>query len=89
MLFHSGMFGPGITMVPQEFTPKDIMQLKIFDDNYVLPPECEINDPELPYCQLDGLYKIFPTYYNQIEPYDHMNEHCPSKAPFYERPDGC
>lgn len=27
--------------------------------------------------------------FSTIEPYDHMNENCPSKAPAYERPHGC
>lgn len=83
------MFGPDITFIPQEFTPRDIMELKIYDDKYQLPEVCKMNDPDLPYCQLSGIYKIMPTYYNIIEPYDHMNEHCPTKAPFYRRPDGC
>lgn len=88
MLYHGGALGD-ITVVPQEFTPRDIMELKIYDKNYVLPAECAQNDPHLPYCQLDGLYEIAPVYYNAVEPYDHMNEHCASKAPQYLRPAGC
>lgn len=83
------MFGEDITLLPQEFSPRDIMQLKIYDADYELPEECRINDPDLPYCQLNGDYKVPSKFYNQVEPYDHMNEHCPSKAPLYIRPEGC
>lgn len=91
VLYHGGMFGDDkkIKLVPQEFTPKDVLQLNIYDKDYKLPPECEANDPDLPYCQLDGLYKMQTKGYNSLEVYEHMNEHCPSKAPTYVRPDGC
>lgn len=39
MLYHGGALGD-VTIVPQEFTPRDIMELKIYDKNYVLPTEC-------------------------------------------------
>jgi hypothetical protein len=89
LYFHGGMFGSNITIVPQEFTPNDVMSLAIWDKDYVLPAHCKTNDSDLPYCQLDGMYKVLPKHYNIIQPYDHMNEHCPIKAPMYKRPNGC
>lgn len=89
MLYHGGVFGEGITIVPQEQTPRDVMEMSIWDKDYVLPDVCKQNDPDLPYCQLDGIYEINPKFYNQVKPYDHMNENCPTKAPIYKRPDGC
>jgi hypothetical protein len=88
MLYHGGALG-NITISPQEFTPRDIMELNIYDKNYVLPDECKENDPHLPYCQFAGLYELTPDYYNTVDPYDHMNENCPSRAPEYLRPDFC
>jgi hypothetical protein len=89
MLYHGGIFGEGVTIIPQEQTPRDVMQMEIWDKDYVLPDVCKQNDPDLPYCQLDGLYEINPKFYNNVKPYDHMNENCPSKCPKYDRPDGC
>lgn len=89
MLYHGGALGSDLTITPQEFTPRDIMELNIYNKDYVLPDECKQNDPELPYCQLDGLYEIEPTFYNNVNPYNHMNEKCPTKAPKYEKTEGC
>lgn len=36
-----------------------------------------------------GTHRIVLDGYNTLEPYDNMNEHCPSIGPEYERPDGC
>ena len=84
------MFGDNIKLVPQEFTPRDIGELKIWDSEYKLPEECQINDPDLPYCQTGGIYKITAGYYNRLEPYSHMNEKCATHAPTYIRqPEGC
>jgi hypothetical protein len=74
---------------PQEFVPRDIYQLNIFDLDYKRPKACKIADPDLPYCQIIGKYQINLNGYSTIEPYHHMNENCPSMAPHYERPDGC
>jgi hypothetical protein len=86
MLLHGGALGD-ITLVPQEFTPRDIMELNIYDKNYVLPTECKENDPHLPYCQLDGLYEIESTHYNKLDAYNNMNESCDCQAPGYVRQD--
>lgn len=86
--YHGGLFGD-LTILPNEFTNQDVFSVKVYDKDYELPPECKENDPELPFCITSGIYKVDPRTFNQIEPYSHMNERCPSKAPFYFRPDNC
>ncbi len=79
----------GKKLVAQEFTPNDIYNLKIYKTSGI-PKECSENDPYLPYCQVLGRYALLPfKYYNSVEPYDHMNERCPSIAPAFDRPAGC
>jgi len=72
-----------------EFTPKDIYQMAFFDSNPVLPQSCMDNDPDLPYCQLTGKWKVDLPGYNSIEPYPLMNQNCESIAPEYVRTNGC
>lgn len=72
-----------------EFTPKDLYQLDFFDKNYQKPKVCQEADPELPYCQIMGKYKIDLPGYSTIKPYAHMNEKCPSMAPDFFRPAHC
>jgi len=64
MLYHGGIFGEGVKIIPQEQTPRDVMEMGIWDKDYVLPEICKNNDPHLPYCQLDGLYEVSPKFYN-------------------------
>ena len=85
---HGGLFGD-MTILPQEFTNEDIFSIKVYDEDYVLPAECQTNDPGLPFCITSGIYQIDPRNFNKVEPYSHMNEKCPSKAPFYYRPSNC
>ena len=86
--YHGGLFGD-MTILPNEFTNEDIFSIKVYEDNYTLPPECQANDPELPFCVTSGIYKVDPRNFNKVSPYSHMNEACPSKAPFYRRPERC
>jgi hypothetical protein len=86
--YHGGLFGD-MTILPNEFTNEDIFSIKVYDENYTLPTECQQNDPELPFCVTSGIYKVDPRNYNKVAPYSHMNEACPSKAPFYRRPERC
>lgn len=72
-----------------ELTPRDVYSLKIYDSNFPRPAECVEADPELPYCQILGKYRMVHPGWNTIEPYDHMDETCPTMAPDYLRPDGC
>ncbi len=72
-----------------EFTPRDIYTLAIFDTNYQRPQACVEADPDLPYCQILGRFRMRHPGYSTIKPYKHMAENCPSIAPDYVRPDFC
>lgn len=86
ILKEAGVFGD-LEIYPQEFTPKDLWNLDIWDKN---PPKyCRENDPQLPFCQLEGMYSFEPDDFGIIKPYSHMNERCPSKSPVFYRPSGC
>lgn len=73
-----------------EFTPRDNYMLDIFDTNFTRPQACIDADPNLPYCQLIGEYRVnIGEDYSILKPYAHMNEKCPTINPDYERPTGC
>ncbi|MCQ2820829.1 MAG: DNA sulfur modification protein DndB [archaeon] len=76
---------------PKEFIPRDIYQMKIFDENFIntRPEVCKEAEPDVNWCQIMGKYRKTPFGYNSIPIYDHMNERCPMRAPTYFRPDGC
>jgi hypothetical protein len=84
----AGLFAPGHINGP-EFTPRDVYTLDIFDTNFIRPEVCVKADPNEPYCQILGKYRMTHPGYSSIKLYDHMAEHCPSVAPDYFRPDGC
>lgn len=84
----AGMFVPGVINGP-EFTPRDIYTMDIFDKNFVRPEVCVKADPDQPYCQILGKYRMTHPGYSSVKLYDHMAERCPSIAPDYVRPDGC
>jgi hypothetical protein len=79
----------GYEILPNEFSPKDVYQIDIFDKNIDRPQVCKDADPDLPYCQIMGRYNMELKGYSSIEIYSHMNEKCPSQAPNFERPNGC
>ena len=85
-----GLFN-GFTVNAQEFTPKDIVQLDIWDHDWKdnRPQICKDRDPELPYCQILGKYRVDSPGYSSVPIYDHMNERCPSIGPDYYRPPNC
>jgi hypothetical protein len=87
---HGGMFGD-LDFSPNEFGPKDIYMLDIFDKNVVRPQECIDDNPDLPYCQVMGKFiiELEPGRYSSITPYAHMNERCSSQAPDFIREEGC
>ena len=85
---HGGMFGD-ISLIPNEFTPKDVYNLAIFDKEYKRPQECIDDNPDLPYCQLMGKFVLELDNYSTIEPYAHMNERCSSMGPDFIREEGC
>jgi len=72
-----------------EFTNWDAYSLNIFDSNYVRPPQCVAADPDLPYCQLMGKYRMTLNNYNQFAPYAHMRERCGGHPPDYIKQTGC
>jgi len=85
----SGGIFDGYEILPNEFSPKDVYQIDIFDKHFERPLVCKDADPDLPYCQLIGRYNMELKGYSSIPIYSHMNEKCPSQAPNFERPDGC
>lgn len=72
-----------------EFTPRDVYSLGIYDVNWQRPQVCQDADPDQPFCQLLGKYRMTFPGYSTITPYPHMDEVCPTLAPIYTRPDGC
>ncbi len=85
----AGMFGD-FEVNATEFTPRDVYMLDFFDKNFKRPQVCIDADPNLPYCQLFGKYRVDVTKeLSTIKPYAHMNEHCPTMLPDFFRPDGC
>ena len=85
---HGGMFGD-IDLSPNEFSPKDLYTLDIFDKEFKKPQECIDDNPDLPYCQLMGKFVLELNNYSTIKPYNHMNEKCPSLGPDFIREEGC
>ena len=87
---HGGMFD-GLKILPNEFGPRDVYMLDVYDKNATLPQECIDDNPDLPYCQLMGKFIITleDGLYSSIKPYDHMNERCKSQGPDFIREDGC
>ena len=83
------MFGD-LDFSPNEFGPKDVYSLDIFDKNFKKPQECIDDNPNLPYCQIMGKFIIeLEDFYSTIHPYAHMNERCSSEAPDFIREEGC
>jgi hypothetical protein len=85
---HGGLFGD-LDFSPNEFGPKDIYNLDIFDKDFKRPQECIDDNPDLPYCQLMGKFIIDLDNYSTIKPYAHMNERCSSEGPDFVREEGC
>jgi hypothetical protein len=92
MYKEAGLFDPISSSIQvTEFTIKDAYMLKFFESNASrFPKWCNDNDVvKLPYCQILGKYRMELPGYNTMEPYPHMNEHCPSLPPKYHRPKNC
>ena len=87
---HGGLFGD-LDLSPNEFGPRDIYMLDIFDKNVTRPQECIDDNPDLPYCQVMGRFIIDleEGAYSSIKPYAHMNERCSSQGPDFIREEGC
>ena len=67
---------------PNEFGPRDVYMLDVFDKNVQRPQECIDDNPDLPYCQIMGkfIFELESELYSSITPYAHMNERCPSQG---------
>jgi hypothetical protein len=72
-----------------EFTPKDVYTLAVFDSTTPRPYACTLADPDQPWCQILGKYRMTLPEYNTIVPYSNMAEKCPTIAPEYVRTPGC
>jgi len=85
-----GLFGDKVIQ-PQEFTPRDVYQLAFYNGTGIRPNACKIADPDLPYCQIMGKFKMDITMdgWNTKQPYNNMFERCPSMPPEFWRPDDC
>lgn len=88
----AGLFGEGVTVNATEFQPYDDYRLAFFNKNFERPQACVDADPDLPYCQIMGKYRIQLQIdqYSTVEPYSHMYETCTSIWPDYlHLPQGC
>jgi hypothetical protein len=83
----AGLFDGYINAV--EWSPKDVYQVDFFNKTYDRPQACQDADPDQPWCQLLGKYRMTFPGFSSIPQYAHMNDLCPSIAPEFIRPDGC
>jgi len=86
----AGIFGD-VYVNAVEWGPKDVYQVDIFNKGYVdeRPQQCKDADPNVPWCQLLGKYRMNFPGFSSIPAYDHMNDHCGSIAPDFNRTAGC
>ncbi|KAE9458232.1 hypothetical protein C3L33_09865, partial [Rhododendron williamsianum] len=92
MYKEAGLFDPIASSIQvTEFTIKDAYTLNFFETNSSrLPKWCNDGDTmKLPFCQIKGRYQMELPGYNSVDPYQHMNERCPSLPPKYHRPKDC
>ena len=64
-----------------EFTPKDLYQLKIFNNSWTKNHDCLDNKEYI--CQIYSRFNVELNNFNSIEPYNKMNENCSSKLRIY------
>ena len=83
-----GLFGD-LGINPNEFSPRDVYIMDIFDKELNRPKECIDDNQDLPYCQLMGIFFIDLDNYSTITPYSNMNEHCSSLGPNFIREERC
>lgn len=87
----AGLFGDA-KVNATEFIPYDDYRLNFFDVNFDRPQACVDADPNLPYCQIMGKYRIQLQVeeYSTVAPYENMYESCTSIWPNYDLlPEGC
>eukprot|EP01097_Dermamoeba_algensis_P000740 TRINITY_DN1261_c0_g1_i5.p1 TRINITY_DN1261_c0_g1~~TRINITY_DN1261_c0_g1_i5.p1 ORF type:complete len:568 (-),score=130.75 TRINITY_DN1261_c0_g1_i5:76-1779(-) len=84
-----GLFGSLSDQIQcTEFTCWDAYAMAFFDTSS-RPQACQTADPELPFCQIMGKYRVRLPGFNSKAPFPHMAEKCPSLAPKYIRPADC
>lgn len=89
-LYKAGGLFDDLEIQPQEFSPKDIYQLNFFDINSEKRPDaCKKQDPNEPFCQIMGKYRLNFKGLNSFDPYNKMNERCNSESPEFIRNEGC
>jgi len=88
VLKNAGIFGD-LDINPSEFATKDVYILDLWNTTDPLPEACVAADPDLPYCQLLGQYRIEMPEYNSITPYNNMFETCEINFPEYTRSPTC
>jgi len=57
MYKEAGLFGD-MEIQSTEFATMDIYIMKLFEDGTTRPDACVEADPDLPYCQLRGKYRV-------------------------------
>jgi len=72
-----------------EQTNTDVYNLDILAAPEERPAACVVADPDNDLCQLVGKYQLTLPTLGTRAPYKHMQDHCPFRAPEYERPDDC
>lgn len=85
----AGLFDDVLPIYGQEWGPKDVYQVDFFEKNWDKPAACKAADPDTPWCQLLGKYRMTFPNFSAYKPYPNMNNKCPSLAPDFYRPDGC
>jgi hypothetical protein len=91
-IWHAGGLYGDIDLNGTEQTPIDVYRMNFYDTTVARPQACIDADPDLPYCQLNGKYRVTIQLdqYSTIEPYQLMNESCTSINPDYlHLPEGC
>jgi hypothetical protein len=72
-----------------EQTNNDVYNLDILAAPEERPAACVAADPDNNLCQVVGKYQLTLPTLGTRAPYKHMQEHCPTRAPDYTRPDDC
>lgn len=89
LMYKAGGLFDGVEVNAKEFQPRDIYLLDLFDKEFDRPQICKDIDPDLPYCQVLGRYRLRLNGYASISIYPHMFEKCPSVPPLYDLSDKC
>lgn len=93
MYREAGVFdGLNVNFNAKEMQPKDVYLLDLFDREGwkdERPQICKDVDPDIPYCQVYGRYRLKLHGLGTVKPYNNMFEKCESVPPLYEITPGC